>query len=106
MQMLMTQITHQNPLEPMNDSEMMNQYVQLNSLNTLQSIQTSLGQVVSTNQTGYAASLIGKTVKATDADGKSVQGVVKSVTVQNGAIQLLVGKVSVPLANVTEVTGG
>jgi flagellar basal-body rod modification protein FlgD len=106
MQMLMTQITHQNPMEPMNDADMMNQYVQLNSLTELQSINSSIGKVVTANQTGYAASLIGKTIKATGTDGKGVEGVVNSITVLDGTVQLQVGKFTVPLTNVTEVTGG
>lgn len=106
MQMLMAQLTHQNPMEPMNDSEMMNQFVQLNSLSELQSIKSAIGQVVESNQTGYAASLIGKKVKAFSEDGQAVEGIVDSVTVLNGAIQLQVGENKIPLTSVTEVTGG
>lgn len=105
MQMLMTQLTHQNPLEPMNDSEMMNQYAQLNSLSELQSIKSSITQMAATNLTGYAASLIGKTVKAVDGDGNAVSGKVDSVTLADGAIQIHIGKLTIPLGNVSEITG-
>jgi flagellar basal-body rod modification protein FlgD len=107
MQMLMAQLTHQNPLEPMDDASMMTQYSQLNSLSELQSIKTTLSQMVSENQTSYAASLIGKTIKATNSSGSTVSGKVDTVTVQDdGAIQLQIGKITVPLANVYEITGG
>jgi flagellar basal-body rod modification protein FlgD len=106
MQMLMTQLTHQNPLEPMSDSEMMNQYAQLNSLTELQSIKSSITAMAATNLTGYAASLIGKTVNATDENGKAVNGKIDSVSLDSGTVQLHIGKVTVPLGNVSEIIGG
>jgi flagellar basal-body rod modification protein FlgD len=106
MQMLMTQLTHQNPLEPMSDSDMMNQYAQLNSLSELQSIKTSISQMAATNLTGYAASLIGKNVKALDGNGNNVSGLVDSVSLQDGTVQLHIGKLTIPLENVSEIIGG
>jgi flagellar basal-body rod modification protein FlgD len=106
MQMLMTQLTHQNPLEPMKDADMMNQYAQLNSLSELQSIKSNITTMAATNLTGYAASLIGKTVKAEDTSGNSISGVVDSVSLQDGNIQLHIGKLTVPLGNVSEIIGG
>ncbi len=102
MQMLLAQLTHQNPMEPMNDSEMMGQMTQLNSLQQLQGIQTFLQEMVQVNQTGYAASLIGKQVSGQQA-GKTITGKVDSVTINNGALEIHVGNTTFNLDQLTEI---
>lgn len=105
MQILMAQLTHQNPLEPMNDSDMMNQFAQLNSLQELQTMRMAFSQSAAANQASYAASLIGKVVKAQRADGSSIEGVVEGVSVENGMLTLTVGNEKIALADVTEIKG-
>jgi flagellar basal-body rod modification protein FlgD len=105
MQILMAQLTHQDPLEPMNNAEMMSQFSQLNSLQELRQIHVSMDQVSVSNQTSYLASLIGKTVKASRADGKSVEGVVEGVVTDQDKPQLLIGSETVDLSNVLEIHG-
>jgi flagellar basal-body rod modification protein FlgD len=46
MQVLLAQLRHQNPLEPMNDQQMIGQMAQLNSLEELQKINSSLETLV------------------------------------------------------------
>ena len=68
MQILMAQLIHQDPLEPMNNAEMMSQFSQLNSLQELRDIHTAMDKVSTSNQVNYYASLIGKTIKATPSE--------------------------------------
>lgn len=84
MQLLLAQLSHQNPLEPMDDSEMMNQFTQLNSLQELQDIETAIQQIMQDGQSTYAASLIGKNVSINKPDGTSVEGVVTGFSTQSG----------------------
>ena len=46
MTILLAQLTHQNPLEPMKENEMLGQMTQLNSLQQLQKINTTLEKLI------------------------------------------------------------
>src|SRR5689334_14347845 len=103
MKILLTQLTHQNPLEPMDNAEMMSQFSQLNSLQELRQIHTGMDQVSASNQVMYLASLIGKHVKANRPDGKVVEGVVEGVITEKDNPQVRIGTEEVPLNEVIEV---
>lgn len=106
MQILLTQLTHQNPLEPMDNAEMTTQFSQLNSLQELRSIRTEMETVAAFNQTAYLAGLIGKTVKAARSDGKIVEGVVDGVIVETDHPQLRMGKETIDLVDILEIKEG
>ena len=74
MKMLLAQLSNQNPLEPMDDTEMMSQFTQLNSLQELQSIGSAITQVSADSRMSYAANLIGKQVTVQTANGVIDQG--------------------------------
>ncbi len=103
MQILLAQLTHQNPLEPMDNAEMMSQFSQLNSLQELRGINSSMESVSAASQTTYMTSLIGKTVKASRADGKIIEGVVEGVVTDVDSPQVLIGDERVDLIDVLEI---
>lgn len=103
MQILLAQMTHQNPLEPMDNAEMMTQFSQLNSLQELREIHTSMDKLAASNQVIYLASLIGKTVKVNRTDGNVLEGVVEEVFTEKANPQLRVGTEKVSLDDVIEV---
>jgi flagellar basal-body rod modification protein FlgD len=105
MQILMAQLTHQDPLEPMDNAEMMSQFSQLNSLQELRDIHTTLETVSVSSQTAYLASLIGKTVKANRTDGEPIEGVVEGVVTEGDHPQVLIGDETVDLSDVLEIKG-
>jgi flagellar basal-body rod modification protein FlgD len=103
MLMLLAQLTNQNPLEPLKDSEMLSQFAQLNSVQELQTIHALMDQMASANQTGYAASLIGKTIRANLTSGKSLDGVVTGITMEAGKVYVHVGEEKALLSDVVEI---
>jgi len=103
--LLMVQLTHQNPLEPLKDSEMLSQFAQLNSVEELRNIRTLMNDTASANQTGYAASLIGKSITAGLSNGKALEGVVTSVTIEAGVVYVHVGEEQALLSDVVEIKG-
>lgn len=105
MQILLAQLTHQNPLEPMDNAEMMSQFSQLNSLQELRGINTSMQNVSTMSQTAYLASLVGKVVKANRADGKVIEGVVEGVVTEVDNPQIRIGDEVIDLLDVVEVKG-
>ena len=70
MSLLLAQLKNQNPLEPMDDTEMVNQMVTMNSLDELQKISKALTSMTQTNQFVSAASLIDKTVTYLNEDNE------------------------------------
>lgn len=105
MQILMAQLTHQNPLEPMDNAEMMTQFSQLNSLQELREIHTSMDKLAASNQVIYLASLIGKSVKVNRPDGNILEGVVEEVITEKDNPQLRIGTEKVSVNDVIEVKG-
>ncbi|PKO15717.1 MAG: hypothetical protein CVU39_09340 [Chloroflexi bacterium HGW-Chloroflexi-10] len=103
MQLLMAQLQNQNPLEPMSDSDMMNQISSLNSLDELRSIKMIMSESAVSNQSAYAASLIGKNVTAAFDDGSTLEGLVSGTMVQGGMIYLQIGEQFAPLGNVISI---
>lgn len=104
MMILLAQLKNQNPLEPMQDKDMMAQMAQLNSLEELKKIKTSLEQMAASSSAGYAASLIGKVVKANLENGDQVEGTVTDMVFDSGKYLLKVGKNTIPLSSIVSVS--
>ena len=105
MQILLAQLTHQNPLEPMNNAEMMTQFSQLNSLQELRDIHVAVDKLSSSNQVLYLASLIGKTVKVNRPDGNYLEGVVEEVITEKDNLQIRIGTEEVSVNDIIEIKG-
>ena len=84
---------------------MMSQFSQLNSLQELRDIHTSMDVTSSANQTSYMAGLIGKTIKANQPDGNILVGVVDGAVLEKGNLQLRIGDKTVALSDVLEIDG-
>jgi len=104
MLVLLAQLKNQDPLEPMKDNEMMAQLAQLNSLQELQSIKANLDQMAAANSAAFAASMIGKYVKATLDDGTNVEGIVSSTSIKDGQYLLNIGDKSIYLSAITDIS--
>ena len=62
MKVLIAQLQHQNPLEPMNNNEMASQLAQFSQLQQLESMNSNFAQILAITNRSYANSLIGKEV--------------------------------------------
>jgi len=74
--LLVDELKYQDPLDPTNSSDFMNQIAELSQVEQLQTVSSS-------SEISEAAGLIGQTVTADDISGQSVTGKVTGVT--NGA---------------------
>ena len=104
MQLLMTQLQNQNPLDPMQDKEFMSQMTQMNSLQELQKMNLTLSHLNSANSMSEAANLIGRKIDANLPDGTTASGLVSSVSLVDNEMMLLVGEKQVPLSAVVQVS--
>jgi len=89
MQLLLAQLRHQNPLEPMGDSEMLSQFAQLNALDELKAIAGSLESIGDRIQLGDAIALVGRQVEV-----RTPKGEIQSIgdRIQLGDAIALVGR--------------
>jgi flagellar basal-body rod modification protein FlgD len=88
LKLLMAQLQNQDPMKPMDDTQMVAQMAQFSALEATQALQQTI-QTSSNNQTiAQASALIGKYVQADQADGSSVTGTVSGVnfTVTDGVV--------------------
>ena len=91
LQLLLTQLSYQDPLSPMENTEFIAQMAQFSTLEQMTSMSQSFGRLSATLSSDFAriaemisgslaASALGKTVEVDIGNGQTVQGVVESVT--------------------------
>jgi flagellar basal-body rod modification protein FlgD len=104
MNLLVTQMQNQNPLQPVSTTDFITQLAQFSQVSSMQGVTSNLTQMLSLQQITQGSNLIGKQVTFAVA-GKTTpsSGVVSAVQVNNGTVNLLVGSQSVPLTQVTAV---
>jgi flagellar basal-body rod modification protein FlgD len=113
MQLLVTQMQNQDPLEPQGNEEFIAQLASFSSLEQMEQMNenlTSLALLQQSNallsQLSESSSLIGQQVNWNDTEnGTSGTGVVESVRLQDGLTFLKIGGQDVPLFTVTDVLG-
>ena len=113
LQLLLKQLSYQDPLAPMEDKQFIAQMAQFSSLEQITAMSQGFNQLSSTLSRDFAqiaqiisgneaASSLGKTVELTIGDGKTIQGVVRSVT-KGGDPQIMVDGFYYNWSQVTEV---
>jgi flagellar basal-body rod modification protein FlgD len=86
--MMITQLQNQDPMEPAKNEQLLAQMSQIGQLQSATQLQTSLSGMVLQNQIGSAGNLIGKTIQGLDDNNESVKGVVNSVRVEKDKVYL------------------
>ena len=77
---LLTQLTYQDPLKPMDNQAFMAQLAQFTTLGQTEQLNTSMGALLNTQATLQSVGLIGRTVDITQADSTTVTGTVQSLS--------------------------
>jgi len=105
--LFVTSLQYQDPMSPMENSEMMQQMSQLGMMEAVTNMQETVKDLSNNllgSQVQQGSSLLGKTVKGTDVEGKSAEGVVSKVQVNDGVLSLLVNNQSLKIGQISEVT--
>lgn len=96
LKILASQMTSQNPLEPMKDTEFIGQMAQFSQLEQTTTMAQSMKALAMSSQLAQGSSLIGKSVTYTPAGTMTpVTGRVDSLSMSGGSMSLIVGGVSV-----------
>lgn len=113
MNLLVTQLKHQDPLAPTENQEFIAQLAQFSSLEGIQELNDNMLGLAVLQQSNalmaqltQSSDLIGKTVKYVDPKTNAeASGDVTSVKIKDGIAVLNIGNEDIPLGNVTEVLG-
>jgi flagellar basal-body rod modification protein FlgD len=104
--MMITQLQNQDPMDPAKSQDLLAQMSQIGQLQSATTLQESLKGIVTQNQIGAAASMIGKNVQGLDDNDDPVHGVVSSVRVEKDQVNLeLDNGTTLPLTRVTSIGG-
>jgi len=100
LKILLTQLSFQDPLKPMDNQQFIAQMAQFSSLELTKEQNDQVTSLLTMQSSNQAIGLIGKTVNVTTATGVTV-GTVTTVTFQNGTPSLSVlGTDNIPLTGV------
>lgn len=91
LKILITQLTHQDPTEPMKDKEFIAQMAQFSTLEQMSNMSQGFSKLSNLLNSGQAMSLLGKSVEVAD-NGTLVKGVVEEISGRDYPQVLVNGK--------------
>ena len=98
MKLLVTQLQHQDPLEPMDNNQMASQLAQLSSLEQLENMNGTFREVLASQERLQAMALIGRQVDfIPEGHVGALTGRVDGVNVYDEGIRLSIGEYTVNL---------
>jgi flagellar basal-body rod modification protein FlgD len=86
LKLLVTQLQHQDPLKPMDDTQFMSQMAQFSTLEQMTNMGDEIERMSFSGQVGQAVGLIGRAVTYEKKDGSTAQGTVQGVDIEDGKI--------------------
>ena len=93
LQVLMTQLSYQDPLQPMDNSQFLAQLAQFSTLGLMQQQNTDTETLLSIQSATQTIGLLGKSVQVTTSSGQEI-GTVSEVTFQTDGTPQLTVKMS------------
>lgn len=104
LQLLVSQLQNQDPLDPVSNKDLIDQVTSLNTLSGIQSLNATFAESLKLQQLTQGTSLVGKTIEYRTTNSSSPSsGTVDSVTAQDGKFVLNVGTDRVALDQITTV---
>lgn len=104
--LMIAELQNQDPLNPMDNAQFMEQLSQLRSIASTDKLSRTLDSVLQGQSFSSASTLIGRKISALDDNSKEVTGVVEKASVTNGEIRVHVGESKISLSNVREILPG
>ncbi len=104
LQLLVAQMTNQDPLQPTDTNSMMQMETEFSTVEQLTNLNSSVSSMKSSGDLSQAVALLGHTLDYVDANGVDQTGTASSVTVaQDGSVQIAVGTDTIGLSDVRGV---
>lgn len=104
LQLLVSQLQYQNPLEPMAQEEFLGQLAQFSMLDGVEQLNVNFESLIKLQSLSQGADLVGKRVEyISPITNDKATGVVDAARVVNGDLQVTIEDVNVPVAQVIAV---
>jgi len=104
MNLMITQLLHQDPLSPTDSNQLLQQIAEISSLQSNQSLQATLTGLALQQSIGAGGNLIGKLVNGIDVTGQQVTGQVIGIRIENQRVLVALHTGDeLPMENITEV---
>lgn len=89
LRVLLTELTYQDPLKPVENKDFMAQIAQFSSLDATQRLNTNLEQMLALQSISQSVGLLGKTVSA-NSDAGAITGTVSAMQLVDGQPRLTI----------------
>jgi len=117
LKLLVTELSNQDPFEPMKNKEILEQLSAIRSLQANMTLQqnisemadqqeatsNSLASLLSRQELASATALVGKLVAGADTEGQVVEGRVERVILDSSGVRVQIGTHEIPLENIERV---
>jgi len=104
LKLLVAQMTSQDPLNPTNSQDLLTQTVQLSTLQSNTTLQSTLTQLGGNQALTQASSLLGRQVTVQTSSTTTAQGVVSGVDLSTGTPEIVVNGTSYNLSQVLSIS--
>lgn len=81
---MLTQLTYQDPLKPMDNQQFIAQIAQFTALQATQALNEQMGQLIVAQSATQTIGLLGRNVEA-NVDGRQIAGTVVSMSMEKGS---------------------
>ena len=110
LRLMITQLQNQDPLDPMDNSEILAQIGQIRSISASDQLRETLASVLTGQNLATASGLIGKEVRALSDDGSDVVGIVDKVSIEvdddsDRSLKIHIGSQQFDIDNIREIIG-
>jgi len=112
LKLLISELQNQDPLDPMDNSEMVQQIGQIREIGATDELTKTLSSLSSSQELVTASSLIGKSVEGLAEDASAVDGIVDRITVETSdendtrTVKVHVGGKTMDIKNIREIQTG
>lgn len=103
LRLLVAQLRHQDPLQPVNDREFIAQLAQFSALEQMTNVSQAVLELARRQEAAAAFGLVGRRVRVQAEDGSTVEGMVSAVRRQDGTFVLVVEDRAYTLDQLVEV---
>lgn len=108
--LLITELQNQDPLNPMDNAQMLEQIGQIRQIGSTNKLTDTLTNLAIGQELSMASGMIGKRISALDTNAKQIDGVVDRVSVQTDSkdqnirtVQVHIGASIVDIKNIREI---
>ena len=112
LKLLISELQNQDPLDPMDNSEMVQQIGQIREIGATDQLTQTLNNLSSSQELVTASSLIGQSVQGLSDDASAIEGVVDRITVETSGeneartVKVHVGEKTMDIKNIREIQTG